>query len=418
MKLCKSVIVSFCMLFTLGVFGSGMALYEPTAVSHAMGGALVGRAMDASANVNNPATLVDLTNVTVTLGFVTEHPRARSKVDGNPARGMDPGLFFLPHFALAAPLPADFTFGLGFGAEYGLGSKYRDDWEMNWSSVETTIKGLVLNPNLAYAVNDRWSVGAGLRFIYFDFEQYSRPLAASDGRVFGTFDNRLKGDNDMLDWGWQIGTRYRVSDAVSVGAVYKSKIDVRVRGHAITSTHTVANELLLGAVDAAARKNNGGADCDMELPQSLTFGCNWDVSDTVHLGAAASWTDWSSMGTLVFELPSGNRDVRLKWNDTWRFSLASAWDFADDWTVMGSYVFDTDCSGDQQSTMLPPSDRHIITAGLLWHCTDRMDLAASYGLVLMDGKSMETADAAGRSYTMSVHRGLSHAVGLSITYRF
>lgn len=418
MNLCKSVIVSFTLSLALGVFGSGMALYEPSAVSQALGGALVGRGVDASANVNNPATLIDLARPELSLGFVTEHPRARARVNGDVSHGMDPGAFILPNMSFATPLPWGFAFGFGVGEEYGLGSKYRENWEMNWSSVETTIKGVVFNPNLAYAITDRWSVGAGIRLIYFDFEQESHPLAASDGHVLGTFNNRLKGDNNMLDWGWQVGTRYRVTDFFSVGAVYKSKIDVKVKGHAMTGVGSVANEYLLDAVGRAARANNGPAVCEMELPQSVAFGFNWDIVDTFRIGAAASWTDWSSLGTLKFELPSGDRDVHLGWNDTWRFSIAPAWDFAEDWTLMGSYVYDMDCSGKQDSTMLPPADRHILSAGLSWRCLDNLEVSFCYGIVLMDGKSMSTTDAAGNRYHMSVHRGVSHAVGLSLTYRF
>ena len=48
---------------------SGFALYEPTAVSHAMDGALLGWAMDASANVNNPATLRHAGGFSVTYRF-------------------------------------------------------------------------------------------------------------------------------------------------------------------------------------------------------------------------------------------------------------------------------------------------------------------------------------------------------------
>ena len=58
-------------------FASGFGLYEHSAVSHAMGNTLVGKAMDASANFNNPATLTDLTNLQFTVGFITEHPRGR-----------------------------------------------------------------------------------------------------------------------------------------------------------------------------------------------------------------------------------------------------------------------------------------------------------------------------------------------------
>ena len=107
-------------------YGSGFGLYQPSAISHAMGGALLGKAMDASANFNNPATLTDLTNIQFTVGFVTEHPRGRVEV-GRVGQSMerytmDSGMFILPHFQLAIPLPADFTFGFGFEPDYGLGT--------------------------------------------------------------------------------------------------------------------------------------------------------------------------------------------------------------------------------------------------------------------------------------------------------
>ena len=88
----------FCAAAT--AYGSGFALYQPSAVSHAMGGALVGKAMDASANFVNPATLTDLTNIEITVGFVTEHPRGRVDVSGNGLQEsrytMDPGMLPIP----------------------------------------------------------------------------------------------------------------------------------------------------------------------------------------------------------------------------------------------------------------------------------------------------------------------------------
>ena len=107
----KSKVLSLTLacLAVSSVFGSGFGLYQPSTVSHAMGGALVGKAMDASANFNNPATLTDLTNIQVTVGFVTEHPRGRVDAHkwGTPYSEypMDPGMFMLPHFQLAVPLP-------------------------------------------------------------------------------------------------------------------------------------------------------------------------------------------------------------------------------------------------------------------------------------------------------------------------
>ena len=378
-------------------FPSGFGLYEMSAASHALGGAVVGKAVDASANYFNPATLSDLTNITVSVGFVTEHPSARMKVDGaSGSSEMNPGLFWLPHFQLAVPLPAGFAFGFGGYVECGLGSAYDRNWPLVNSSQETTVESFTLNPNLSYAITDRWSVGAGFRFFYFDFEQYSEPMP---GKVF----HRLKGDNRLGDWGWQVGTRYRLLDNFAVGAVYKSMINVNVDGKSQTD----------GAVNRWV-----DASTDIDMPESITGGFNWDVTDDWHFGSAFTWTKWSTFDTLNFNLGGVNTPIHLNWVDTYRISVAPSWDFADDWTAMASYAYETDCTGDQDSTMLPCADRHMITTGLRWNCWAGLELALSYGIIIMDARPSQATDAAGNLRSYCAYRGLSHAVGFTLTYRF
>lgn len=396
-------------LCAAGVWASGFGLYEASSPTYALGGAVLGRAVDASANFFNPATLSDLTNITVTLGFMTEHPRGRMKSDfpGGHTAKMDPGVFALPHFHLAVPLPWDFTFGLGMMPEYGLGSKYDDNWDLRFNSLETTVTSFTLNPNLAYRVTDDWSVGAGMRFLFFDFEQYSRPAP--------TVLQRLKGDNDFKDFGWQVGTKYDLLDNLSLGLVYKSKTVVHVRG----KSHPSGYRSLPDPYYSTFAAIDGGARTKLVLPQSLTFGLNWDITETWHLGAAVAWTDWSSVGTLDFNLNGIHKPIHLDWEDTWRFSLAPSWDFAENWTWLGSYVFETDCCGEQDSTMLPPSERHMVSTGLVWHFSENLDFALTYGIILMAGRTSDCTDtASGNTYRYCAHRALSHAAGFTVTYRF
>ena len=412
MKAVKTLSVVLLCCGAASAFGSGFALYEPSVISHAMGGALVGKAMDASANFNNPATLTDLTNIWVTAGFVTEHPRAKVRVFNNGrCRGdenVDAGLFWLPHFQIAVPLPHDFVFGFGGDAEYGLGTAYDNLAPTAWSCTETTVQGYVLNPNLAYKITDKWSVGAGLRWLYFDFEQYKN---------LGMMSYHLYGNNRFESFGWQVGTKYDILDNLSVGLVYKSPIDVNVRGE--TDAHAKVNS---PQVAGTARAMTGGADAGLMLPQSVTAGVNWDVVKTWHLGFAVSWSEWSEFDTLIFNVKPKRNEVGLDWNDTWRASIASAWDFHEDWTWMVSYTFDMDCCLDktQSSMMLPPAHRNILATGFVWNCWQNLDLGLSYACIFMDGGSMDTVDTAtgtGR-WHMETCRGFCHAVGFSVTYRF
>ena len=388
--------------FAASALASGFGLYEASSRTYAMGGAAIGKAVDASANFHNPATLTDLTNVTVTVGAMTEHPRARIKVDGAPSERMDSGVFLLPSFQLAVPLKWDFVFGLGVMPEFGLGSAYDDDWTLCGSSEETTVTSFSVIPNLAWRIGDL-SIGAGLRFLFFDFEQCSTPRRADGIR------HRLKGDNDMKDFGYQVGIKYDVTDDFSLGLVYKSMINVRVEGKSEKDQPAIFG----GNQRVAART-------ELDLPQSITGGFNWDITPVWHLGGMVAWTQWSSIGTLDFDLGGAHTPCVLEWNDTWRVGLAPSWDFAENWTAIMSYVYENDCCGDQESTMLPAANRHMLSWGLNWKCTSSLEIAATYGMILMDGKGTQSYN--GKNDAMLHHyrayRGISHAAGLTLTYRF
>ena len=460
MKIRNSLIVVAVVMAAASSYGSGFALYQPSAVSHAMGGALLGKAMDASANFNNLATLTDLTNLQFTVGFITEHPRGRVDVGkyGSVIRelSMDPGMFVLPHFQLAVPLPAGFSFGFGMEPDYGLGTAYDDTWPMAFCATDTKIQSLVLTPNIAYKITDDWSIGVGLRWAYFEFEQYSMPQVVQNGVELGSFSNRLRGDNGFRDFGWQIGTKYDITDTFSVGAIYKSWIDVGVEGKTSNNVRSwnekgvsdmaraatyqklqengvppsmipAISERYISTADATIRKSvtaaslarTGYAGADITLPQSIGVGFNWDITPDWHLGGMISWTQWSKYDSLHFNLQGGDKEIPLNWNDTWRGSLGVCWDFVEDWRWMASYTYDMDStSPTQTSVMLPPADRHILATGFTWNCWAGLELALSYACIFMEGGSMSTTDSLGDRYYLSTCYGFCHAGGFSITYRF
>lgn len=422
----KLLALTTAVLAASAAFASGFGLYEPTAIGTSYGGALLGRGLDGSANTINPATLDDITNITLQVGFVTEHPRGRIKISRNgrtyKCSPMDPGFFVLPHVQLVAPALWGFTFGLGITPDYGLGTRYSHDSLMTWSSKQTTIEGFVINPNLSYRITDDWSIGAGARLLFFDFEQYSYPASYSASQVPGNafVRNHLHGNNGFSSCGFQLGTRYKILDNLSAGIVYKSKIDTRVKGH---SNFRVPRNAYVPTAAGVLPPGiyGGGASANLDIPQSVAAGFNWDITKDWHLGAMVSWTDWSELDKISFKLPRvpGDKTTKLRWKDSWRVGIAPSWDFAEDWTAVVSYVYDTNvCSYDQESTMLPPGDRQIISGGLSWRMTQNLQIDVTYGIVVMGAKGMHMTGPDGARYRMECRHGISHAAGCTLTYRF
>lgn len=70
--------------------------------------------------------------------------------------------------------------------------------------------------------------------------------------------------------------------------------------------------------------------------------------------------------------------------------------------------------------MLPAANRHMISGGLVWEFMDNLELAGTYGVIVMDGEETQSRGYANdpRLHRYQAYRGISHAAGLSLTWRF
>jgi long-subunit fatty acid transport protein len=223
-------------------------------------------------------------------------------------------------------------------------------------------------------------------------------------------------------------------DDSAIAEQVQKGVQAALAGNGITPGHPMYNALFqqyysqyYGAavaeahskVDQGAASAEGPAAAKVRLPQSLTMGLNYDVTDDLHLGTAVTWTQWSCMEEINFHLPGDNdKTVPLRWNDTWRVGFGAAYDLTENLTLMGSYIFDQDpCRKYYGSSMLPPGDRHIATVGFgyVW---GNLDISASYGLVFMNGDPLYIRDGTGIRHKLRTSNGLSHAAAVMVSYRF
>lgn len=170
---------------------------------------------------------------------------------------------------------------------------------------------------------------------------------------------------------------------------------------------------------------SGDAKAKLVLPASVTMGANYDFSERFRGGASLTWTEWSTINHIDFNLPAGNSYAQeLNWRDAWRLGFGFEYDLTDALTGRIGYSFDWDPSADAHgTTMLPPGDRHIIGFGASYSFLENWRVDLGYSFILMES---ETRMIGIKNYVTggtSQHRfqcdnSYSHIVSASIAYTF
>lgn len=398
-------------------FGAGFGLYEASARGNALGGGLVGSTGDATANYYNPANLTECTNISVTVGVSLINPFADAKIDGVQQAKMNSGWFTPPHIYVAAPITEDLVFGFGTYCEFGLGTKYDSNWLANWDTTETTIEQFTFNPNLAYKITDWWSIGVGARMSYITFENYGRPyMDLGIPGLVGYGSSHLEGDD--FNCGWLLSTRFDITDDLSIGAVYRSRIRHTIKGDIDTELPSS-----IAALTGTGR-THGDAEGRLELPSSATVGINYDITKKFRTGAAVTWTEWSTIDTILFKM-ANQKKLDLGWDDAWRVGFGFEYDFTDDFCGRIGYNFDMDPSHKNHgTTMLPPGDRHIVGFGIGYKILDNLRVDLGYNFIIMESTTRElykknaVTDTAIESHKFQTDNAYSHIASLSVTYNF
>ena len=415
----------FCSMVTVAAaiaHSAGFGIYEASSRGNAVGGALVGDANDATANYYNPANIAFSTNIQFAVGLTMINPYCDVDVDHKSQDRMNPGWFAVPTAYLTVPLPKGFALGWGNYTEFGLGTRYGGGWDLAADTQKTTMRQVTLNPNVAYRVLDNLAVSAGLRASWIQFANHKEPNHGENFYMPGVgyvptmtdayhLRSKLKGD----DWGvgWNAAIDWKATSDLSLGLVYRSQIRHKIKG----------NFDLKGNAGPVGMNRHLPASARLRLPRSITAGANYKVTPRYRVGAAVTWTEWSSVDTINFRIPEYGYRLPLRWRDTWRVGIGMEYDLLDWLTLRCGYTFDEDpTSKSHSTTMLPRGDRHIIGTGLGFKLCENLYLDFGYSFIRMNNthnyvEYKRPDNSVGRKY-FSAHNGFSHLVSVGLRYSF
>jgi len=283
---------------------------------------------------------------------------------------------FVPSFAAIMPINDKVSVGFAMFSNYGTGTEVSEEFTYSDIGGTTSIVTIDSSFNIAYRVNDLFSIGAGYDLV---IGQAKMERSAGD---LGAFD--MKGN--AIGHGWNIGTLFEFNDNNRLALTYRSAVDMGFEGDFNGSGvfSPEANALPApGAVEGVV---------DVTLPAIAELSGYHKLTDMFAIHYSAMWTQWSALedleatsndcksGTSILD-PFENGTCFYKdltYNDSMRYAVGTTAYVSESITLRMGYAYDEQ-AGDPVVVM-PDTSRQQVSAGMSYAVsnTTSFDLGAAY----------------------------------------
>lgn len=425
--------------------GFQLAEYSATGQGRSFAGEAA-MADNASTQARNPAMLTYLEGTNFSAGGIYVMPNVDVTGDiaiASPLFGPEPMMMnadaidvaddaLVPNFYLSHQLNEHWFLGFAVNSNYGLATEVSETHAAAIFGNETSVTTVEFNPNIAYRINDDFSVGAGVRFVYgegsigastpgwVDGLKQHPALPEEVAAALPTGGTSLKNmEGDDIGFGWKLGASWQINPAHRLGLAYHSGVELELEGSASGLLYT------------------GGQDLDiegmlpLELPAFAELASHHQLSDKFAMHASINWTQWSVFDELVAYFPGetkpiGDIDSDLvkeeNFKDNWRFALGSTYQLSQNWLLRSGVAYDKTAVDDEYRTMtIPDSDRLWLSAGAGYQASENLtlDFAVTYIKAYGDApinESMNLMDLAQVSFDGEAG-GDVWLVGMQLSYK-
>lgn len=371
------------------VSAAGFALIEQSAsgVGNAFAG-ISASAEDAGTIFYNPAGMTHLPGRQVVVGVHAIDPSISFTNQGSTLAPPAPPLAltggnggnagswtYVPNLYLSWELNNDLWVGLGVNAPFGAKTNYEEGWVGRYQALDTKLTAININPSIAYKVNDKVSLGAGLSAQRAD----ATLTKAIDFGLFLGVPQSSDGSQELTasDWGYgfNLGALFQISPDMRIGISYRSQIKYTLSGNSAFTN-------VPAPLAANPSFQNSAATADLTVPDSAslsvfqTFGDKWELMGDV------TWTHWSVFDQLVVNFANGapSNITPENWQNSWRFSLGLNYKFNESWKLRTGVAWDqTPVPNAQMRTArIPDNSRTWLAVGGSWSFAKGASLDFSY----------------------------------------
>ncbi|MDX1572529.1 MAG: OmpP1/FadL family transporter [Methylophaga sp.] len=383
------------------VHAAGYALIEQSITG--LGRAFSGSAAvadDASTIFFNPAGLTQLDSAELNLGMNFIAPYAKfdnngsSLPNGTPLNGSDSGdageNALVPNFYYAHPVNDKVVLGLGIGAPFGLVTEYGDNWVGRYHARKSDLKTININPSIGFKASEKLSLGAGINLQYADIELSQAVDFGAGVGAPQTLDGQAKVLADDWSWGYNLGLTYQLTDATRVGVSYRSKITHDLKGK---GKFRVPNDPTAQAVASGGGFQNGDAEGQVTLPESVSLAVHHQINNQWAVIADASWTRWSQFDELRIEsdVQRLNSEKAQDWDNAMRYGLGLEYQHNEKWAWRAGVAYDESPvpNAQRRTPRIPDTDRKWIAFGASYAYSENLIFDAAYAHLFMSDSKID-----------------------------
>jgi long-chain fatty acid transport protein len=406
---------------------SGFSIYEQGGRSMGFAGAYTAVTDDPSAIFFNAAGLGFLEGKQLYVGGTLIMPQSNfSGADPFPGLGVQEaqrvGYLPVPALYFSHRVSPRFAWGVGLYVPFGLKTSWAnpDSFTGRYIAIESSLRGVALNPTLAVRLNDKLSVGAGLD-LRFSSVRLVRRAGAVDPftqTVKDTAEVVLE-SNTATGVGFNVGVVVKPKKSLSLGAQYRHKVKIDYSGTASFTQISTGNEQLDAMVASRLPQGSPPVETSIEFPSILSVGLARDwawwtvVADVVFF----QWSTFDSLALTFPTEPGLDSVIPENYRNSWQVRAGVERRLEEGWAVRLGYHYDrTPVPTESVSPILPDNDRHCFSMGWSWSSTSshvRVDAGLWY--LFLPKRSTEGRNPDGYNGT---YDNSAFTLGASLGYRF
>jgi len=363
---------------------------------------------DASTLFFNPGAATFLERSSVSGGFTPVFANTLFEENGTQqtARTNSPMGTPFSLYGLFKPKQSRLAFGLAIYTPFGSTVEWENEWLGRFVLTRLQLRAIFFQPTVSYKVTDRLGLGAG--FVLCSGTVNLRkdiPVMDSTG-TYGSAE--LSGS--ALGFGANAGVYFKANEQISFGLTYRTQVNMVIRDG--NATFSMPSSL-------EANFPNGTFTSSLPLPQILTFGAAYQVTEKLKLAFDINYVGWKAYDTLAFDYAENTtslldtKSARM-YENSFSFRLGAQFMLRENWALrMGTAYGLSPVKNGYVTPETPDGNRISYTLGMGYKIGGNFEIDASilYTRVRRTDTNIET-NLSGTYTTIAI------APGFSLSYNF